>query len=420
MEYEPNNQNPENMRDGEAQQLESASAAPTAPVAPSAPTADAIPSTSAGLGGQMPLPTDAPNPPLQPMGTPPVAPPPVPPVQTPTVSGLAIAGLVLGILAILGAFVPILNIFTAPFAIIGLILAIVGFVGVNKGKHSGRGIAIAGIVLGAVALVVTVGMYGCAGAIAASNNDDAPSLSAQSEQADALSSPSASSVASSDSVTATTDASLVGIWDVTSLVSDDENLGEEDLQQVRDLGLDLYLELKDDGLLVYKYGDGQDTGSWEQIDGSSVGITIAGGTTIASLEGDTMTLAEADTTMTFRKRAPGADPSPSTASAPETTEAVSEEPAPEAPVSADGVSPEVKEALDSYEAVMDEYVAFMHKYQESGYSASMLSDYLSMLDKYNEFSAKIQAMDTENMTDADYSYYIEVTSRVAQKLREVL
>ena len=96
--------------------------------------------------------------------------------QQPT-SGLAIAGLVLGILAILGAFIPLLNILTAPFAIIGLILAIIGFLGINKGKYAGRGIAIAGIVLGAVALVVTVGMYACAGAIAGSSGASSSSRS---------------------------------------------------------------------------------------------------------------------------------------------------------------------------------------------------------------------------------------------------
>lgn len=84
-----------------------------------------------------------------------------------------------------------------------------------------------------------------------------------------------------------------------------------------------------------------------------------------------------------------------------------------------GVSPDVKEALDSYEAVMDEYVDFMQKYKDSGYSASMMADYTSMLQKYTEFSAKIDAMDAENMSDADYAYYVEVTSRVAQKLLQV-
>lgn len=112
------------------------------------------------------------------------------PAQAQSTSGLAIAGLVLGILAILGAFVPLLNILTFPFAIVGLILAVVGLLGVNKGKHTGKGVAIAGIVLGAAALVVTIGMYGCA--VAASNASSSSSSAATSISSSAASSSSAS------------------------------------------------------------------------------------------------------------------------------------------------------------------------------------------------------------------------------------
>lgn len=77
-------------------------------------------------------------------------------------SGLAIAGLVLGILAALTSFLPIINNLSFVIALIGGILAAISLVGAIRGKHSSRGLAIAGVVLAVVSFVVvlaTQGMY---------------------------------------------------------------------------------------------------------------------------------------------------------------------------------------------------------------------------------------------------------------------
>ena len=87
-----------------------------------------------------------------------------PPVKQST-SGLAIAGLVLGIIAALTSFLPIINNASFFIALLGLALAIAGFVSTRKGKHSGKGIAIAGIVLGiasAAIVLATQAMYSAA------------------------------------------------------------------------------------------------------------------------------------------------------------------------------------------------------------------------------------------------------------------
>lgn len=80
-------------------------------------------------------------------------------------SGMAVAGLVLGIIALLTSFLPIINNLAALLAVLGLIFGIVGLVGVLKGKKSGKGMAIASVVLNAVAVVIvlaTQSMYGAA------------------------------------------------------------------------------------------------------------------------------------------------------------------------------------------------------------------------------------------------------------------
>lgn len=83
----------------------------------------------------------------------------------PSRSGLAIAALVLGIVAMATSFLPIINNASFFVAIVGFVLAIVGIVGTGKGKKSGRGMAIAGLVLSVVAVVAVLGsqaFYGAA------------------------------------------------------------------------------------------------------------------------------------------------------------------------------------------------------------------------------------------------------------------
>lgn len=114
-------------------------------------------------------------PPMPPQQQPPMPPqqqqpqPPMPPRQQ--TNGLAVAGLVLGILAIVGSWVPVLNAISALLGIVGLILAIVGLAKHRK-YGSGKGMAIAGIVLSALAIVVSIAMTGAFVAYYASDDSD--------------------------------------------------------------------------------------------------------------------------------------------------------------------------------------------------------------------------------------------------------
>ena len=49
----------------------------------------------------------------------------------------------------------------------------------------------------------------------------------------------------------------------------------------------------------------------------------------------------------------------------------------------------------------------------------MLTDYLSMMQEYAEFTEAINKYDTNEMSTADSMYYLEVTTRVAKKLINV-
>lgn len=76
-----------------------------------------------------------------------------------------------------------------------------------------------------------------------------------------------------------------------------------------------------------------------------------------------------------------------------------------------------KEAMDSYEAFIDEYVAFMEKYKDSdGTDPSMLTDYAKYVSKYTEMAENFSKWEDEDMNAAETAYYIEVQARVSKKL----
>lgn len=87
--------------------------------------------------------------------------------------------------------------------------------------------------------------------------------------------------------------------------------------------------------------------------------------------------------------------------------------------SAEGISPEFKEAMDSYEAFFDEYIAFMEKYSSSNDSLSMMADYANYMTKFADAMDKMEKLDDGTLSDAESLYYLEVTLRIEQKLLAV-
>ena len=65
-------------------------------------------------------------------------------------SGMAIAGLILGIIALITSWMPFLNNMSFFIALVGVVLAIVGVVSTVKGTHSGKALAIVAIVINIV------------------------------------------------------------------------------------------------------------------------------------------------------------------------------------------------------------------------------------------------------------------------------
>lgn len=86
----------------------------------------------------------------------------------------------------------------------------------------------------------------------------------------------------------------------------------------------------------------------------------------------------------------------------------------------DGMRPEFKEAMDSYEEFMNDYCEFMKKYANSnGSDLSLLSDYADYMSKYSQFVSDFEKWDSDTeMNNKETLYYIDVQTRINKKLIE--
>ena len=84
-----------------------------------------------------------------------------------------------------------------------------------------------------------------------------------------------------------------------------------------------------------------------------------------------------------------------------------------------GLSKEFKEAMDSYEAFIDEYCSFMKKYANSnGTDTTLSADYAKYTSKLADAEKKFDKWEDEEMNDEETAYYKQVQTRVNQKLLE--
>lgn len=96
-------------------------------------------------------------------------------------SVMGIVGLVLAIIAAATSFMPIVNNFSFFLALISAILSLVAVISCARGKKSGKGVAIAGLVVSIISIVVvlaTQSMYSAA-IDDAVNGPDVSGVSAQ-------------------------------------------------------------------------------------------------------------------------------------------------------------------------------------------------------------------------------------------------
>lgn len=118
---------------------------------------------------------------------------------------------------------------------------------------------------------------------------------------------------------------------------------------------------------------------------------------------------EGNNTMSIKMSAPSEDSTtPSTDKSPDKDNSAT-----------DVLDPDFKAAMDSYEKFMDEYVAFVKKYNANPSDMELIKGYADYMKKYTTFVADFQEWGNKEMNTAEAIYYAEVQARVSKKLLEV-
>lgn len=172
------------------------------------------------MNQQMPYPPYPSQPPMQAQQMPQQQPVPQaydPQQQTPPPapepagkSGLAIAGLVLGIVAVATSFMPIINNASFFIGLVGLVLGIIGLVQTRKGTKSGTGLSVAAIILNVVACIAVLASQAFYSAAIDEAFSSAGITTSSSSAASQSASPQSSSAAQ-----ATSTSSMASEYDVT-------------------------------------------------------------------------------------------------------------------------------------------------------------------------------------------------------------
>jgi len=83
------------------------------------------------------------------------------------------------------------------------------------------------------------------------------------------------------------------------------------------------------------------------------------------------------------------------------------------------IGSDFKEAMDSYETFMNDYVEFMKKYQAKPTDLNLLSDYTDYMSKYTKFVSDFEKWENDDLNTEELAYYLDVQTRVTKKLLEV-
>lgn len=75
-----------------------------------------------------------------------------------------------------------------------------------------------------------------------------------------------------------------------------------------------------------------------------------------------------------------------------------------------------KKTMDKYEDFFDDYIDFMTSFDANTSSITALTKYAKMLSDYTEMMEEFEAIGDDDLTDAEMAYYIDVQTRVMNKL----
>ncbi len=99
-------------------------------------------------------------------------------------------------------------------------------------------------------------------------------------------------------------AAFVGTWDLVEMEENGEVTGSDDLDMLKALGLDVYLELNEDGTgALMLFGEAME-GTWEAKSATDGTFTIEGEAVDMKIASDQLTMEQSGSKLTFAKGEP--------------------------------------------------------------------------------------------------------------------
>lgn len=195
-----------------------------------------------------------------------------------------------------------------------------------------------------------------------------------------------------------------GTWKIASCEQNGITATAEALEKSG--GVDLSntgLVLCEDGTGCLYMNEERQTFKWVVAEG---GITV-GSELLPVINDQLVTTLDNETTIYWEKASdeqtipePTADPS---------TESAAE----------NGLRPEFKAAMDSYEDFYNEYCEVLKKYMNNPSDFSILGKYMDLMGKLSDMDAKFEAWESEDLSTEELQYYMDVNNRVMKKLLEI-
>lgn len=104
----------------------------------------------------------------------------------------------------------------------------------------------------------------------------------------------------------------------------------------------------------------------------------------------------------------------------EPTTEVAEPEVKDEPEAAEGIRPEFKNAMDSYEGFYVRYCEFMAEYKNNPTDMGLLMQYTQMMQQLVEMDEAFAAWESAELSNEELKYYLEVNNRVMQMLVGVM
>ena len=226
---------------------------------------------------------------------------------------------------------------------------------------------------------------------------------------------------------AETKPNYLGIWKLDYLLVGNSKIAQSELEAAGNEIANMQFVLKDGGTAYIVIGSNAGFMEWAETpsgiqlsgNGSSFELTFEDGYLSLAIDNETALFQKvSDSQLIENADHPAADvPESGVAETVPTTEEIPTETTAD---SENAIRPEFKKAMDAYEEFYDEYCDLMAQYTKNPTDFSLLTKYGNMLSKMTEIDAAFEKWNDADMTTAEAAYYLEVNSRVLQKLAKVM